>query len=87
MPATNLPAPGPRKAQPAVAPTAPFYVSREEIARAIPVSPRTIDEWRIKGWIPYLKIGGVVRFDLKEVKAALERRFKVKANADGKTKN
>ena len=86
MPATNPPAPGPRKAQPAVTPTEPFYINREQLAHTIPVSPRTIDEWRLKGWIPFLKIGGVVRFDLAEVKLALERRFKVKANADGATK-
>ncbi len=33
------------------------------------------------GWIPYLKIGGMVRFDLAAVRAALEKRFLVHAPA------
>ena len=35
MPLTNLPAPRPRKDQPPVAPTEPFYINREQLARAI----------------------------------------------------
>ena len=81
MPHTNLPAPGPKRDQPAAAPTAPFYLNREQIARAIPVSPRTVDDWRERGIIPFLKIRGIVRFDLAKVRAALEKRFEIKANA------
>jgi hypothetical protein len=74
---THTPARESREAS-AVAP-APFYVNREQCARAVTVSPRTIDAWRERGWIPFVKAKGVVRFDLAEVKAAIERRFKVKA--------
>ena len=56
----------------------PLYLNREQIAQALLTSPRTIDNWRELGVIPFIKIRGVVRFDLAKVKAALERRFEVR---------
>ena len=40
------------------------YLTEEELAKALIVTRRTIREWRERGWIPYLKIRGVLRFDL-----------------------
>jgi len=57
----------------------PVYMNTEQLAAAIPASRRTIDYWRAGGVIPYVKVGRVIRFDLQAVKAALEKRFMVKA--------
>ena len=63
----------------------PLFLNKSQLAQAIPASKRTIDYWRQRGYIPYLKVGGIVRFDLAKVLEALarfevrERRFEVRA--------
>jgi excisionase family DNA binding protein len=54
-------------------------IDRDQLAAAIRVSRRTIDQWRADGIIPYIKVGAVVRFDLADVLAALRERFCVRA--------
>ena len=61
-----------------------FYVGTDDLAKAIPVCRRTVDTWREQGIIPFIKINGVLRYDLEEVRAALEKRFKVKATSPKK---
>jgi hypothetical protein len=70
---------GPR---PATATPELGWLTREELAAAIPVSARTVDQWRLNGWIPFVKAKGIVRFDLDKVKEALLRQFEVKPKAD-----
>ena len=53
----------------------PMFWTRDQIAKAISVSPRTVDVWRQNGVIPFIKVGGVVRFNIDKVKAVLEGRF------------
>ena len=55
----------------------PFLVTRDQLAVAVVTSARTIDNWREQGIIPFIKVGGVVRFDVAKVKHALESRFEV----------
>lgn len=43
------------------------------------ISKRCFDDWRAKGLYPYVKVGKRVFINVDEVRAALERRFKVKA--------
>jgi len=53
-------------------------LKRPELARAINVSPRTIDNWQKQRRIPYLKITNrCVRFHLPSVLAALRKQFEV----------
>ena len=59
----------------------PLYLSIDQLAEAIPASRRSVDNWKRWGWIPYFKIGGMIRFDLAAVRAALEKRFLVHAPA------
>jgi hypothetical protein len=61
-----------------------LFVGTSEATAAIPVSRRTFDQWREQGVIPYLRIGGVIRYDLNAVKAALEKRYLVKESANVK---
>ena len=53
-------------------------LTTDELAKALGVSPFTIYTYREKELIPFYKVGGLVRFDLAKVKAAL-RRFEVPA--------
>jgi excisionase family DNA binding protein len=55
----------------------PIYLNPEQLAQAIGVSRRTVDNWKDQHVVPLVKVRGVVRFDLAKVKAALERRFEV----------
>ena len=59
----------------------PLYLSIDQLAEAIPASRRSVDNWKRWGWIPYYKIGGMIRFDLAAVRLALEKRFLVHAPA------
>ena len=56
-------------------------INRSQMAAAAGVSLRTVDEWRENGIIPFLKIGGVIRFDLDQVMAALRERYEIKEKA------
>jgi hypothetical protein len=60
--------------------------TRTTLAEKIDVSVRTVDAWRERGIIPYLKVGGVIRFDFGKVMAALRERYEVKqkSRAGGK---
>jgi excisionase family DNA binding protein len=55
--------------------------TRTQLAERINISLRTVDDWRERGIIPYLKIGGVIRFDFAQVMAALRERYEVKEKA------
>jgi hypothetical protein len=55
----------------------PALLKRVQLARAINVSPRSVDNWQKKRRIPFLKISPrCVRFHLPSVLAAL-RKFEV----------
>ena len=40
---------------------------------------RTYRKWQANGWIPHLKVGHLTYFDPDQVRAALDRRFKINA--------
>ena len=64
-----------------------LLVTKNTLAKACSVSERTIDYWRANGTIPALEFGPrFVRFDLAEVKAALDRKFRLHAKGGVKTK-
>lgn len=54
------------------------YMSRKEIAKYLDVSTQSIDLWRRRGWIPYIKLGDLtnsrVLFDVQDVNDFMERR-------------
>ena len=62
---------------PGLAANDPTLLKRPQLARAINVSARTVDNWQKKKIIPHLKVGRSVRFDLQRVLAAL-RRFEIR---------
>ena len=46
---------------------------RLELAEALRVSPATVDRWKRKHKIPFVKVDGYLRFDLTKVLVALQR--------------
>ncbi|MEJ6579661.1 MAG: hypothetical protein QNL68_07655 [Akkermansiaceae bacterium] len=52
-------------------------VSRHGLAKHYGVSTRCVSNWQAAGIIPFTRIRRVVRFDLDEIEAALEK-YKVK---------
>jgi len=44
------------------------------MAQKLCVTPRTLENWMREGFVPYIKIGRCVRYDLEDVMAALKRR-------------
>jgi hypothetical protein len=70
----------PTKTLSTVAPIAPVLVRKNELARRLSVSPRTIEEWSRKRLIPYIHAGN--RFYLYEfdaVLAALKKHYQIEA--------
>jgi hypothetical protein len=50
------------------------FLSKQELALAIGVCPRTLDSWCAQKRIPFLRLSArLIRFDLERVKAALAR--------------
>jgi len=67
--------------------TGPLLVTKSALAKALSVSQRTIDYWRVKGVIPCLELGPrFVRFNLAEVQATLERQYRLQSRQGIKAK-
>jgi excisionase family DNA binding protein len=48
--------------------------SKEEVARAVSVSPRTVENWMAQKRIPFIRLSPrLIRFDLERVKTALKK--------------
>ncbi len=49
-------------------------MTAEETAKYLKVRPATIRKWTMNGYIPHIKVGGAVRYDLDKIDAWLEKR-------------
>lgn len=49
----------------------PEFITKQLVADAYGVCPRTVDRWMRENLIPFWKIGGTVRFRLAEIEKAL----------------
>ena len=50
------------------------FLSKQELARVVGVSPRTIDNWMAQKRIPFIRLSArLIKFNLERVKAALAR--------------
>jgi excisionase family DNA binding protein len=61
------------------------YWCKKEVANFLAVSPRKIEHMMKAGLIPFLKIGGAVRFHPEKVKVFVEANFS--SNSDKKSGN
>lgn len=60
--------------------TETLFVKKAELARAVGVSCRTVDNWVARRMIPYVAVSPRMHlFDLEEVKSALREKFGVSA--------
>ena len=60
----------------------PVYLRKADLAKALAVSPRTIDAWVALRKIPVIDMSPrLYRFDLEAVKSALKEQFEVPAEA------
>lgn len=53
------------------------HVRKQEMAKIMGVSVRTIETWMARRIIPYHKIRKVVTFNPQQVKQAIDRRFTI----------
>jgi excisionase family DNA binding protein len=49
------------------------FLTTEELAKLLKVTPKTIVNWRIAKVVPFFQVGHVIRYDASRVLAALER--------------
>lgn len=68
--------PRPQAATPVV-PDDSGVLTREELAKRLRVSTRTVSEWQQDRTVPYLKVGKVVLFYWPDVIAHLRENFRV----------
>jgi excisionase family DNA binding protein len=51
-----------------------LFLSKQELALLVGVSPRTIDNWMAQKRIPFIRLSArLIKFNLERVKAALAR--------------
>lgn len=51
----------------------PHAMTKDDLAGYLGVTKRTINRWQ--RWLPHVKIGKIVRYDLDQVKAAMQKRY------------
>ena len=52
--------------------TSNSFLTTEELAKLLKVTPKTIVNWRIARVVPFFQVGHVIRYDLARVLGALE---------------
>ena len=53
------------------------FITKEEVARRLKKTTRTVENWQRRGYIPFVKVGQSVLFRWSSVVAHLERKFGV----------
>ncbi len=53
------------------------FITKEEVARRLKKTTRTIENWQRRGYIPFVKVQQSVLFRWSSVVAELERKFGV----------
>ena len=54
-------------------------LKKGQLAEALNLSTRSIENYMVRGWLPYVRIGRSVRFCLADVLATLKARGQVNA--------
>ena len=53
------------------------FITKEEVARRLKKTTRTVENWQRRGYIPFVKVGASVLFRWSSVVRHLERKFGV----------
>jgi len=59
-----------------------ILMSEDEVAEHFSICRRQLYNWRMSGYVPYLKIGKSVRFRLTDIEEMIERHLKQNAPQD-----
>jgi excisionase family DNA binding protein len=51
------------------------YITKEEVARRLAKTVRTVENWQRRGYLPFIKVGQSVLFRWSDVVAHLEMKF------------
>lgn len=51
------------------------FLTTKEVCKLLCISPRTLQEWRNTGKIPFIKIGGKVLYEEKDIKISLKNSY------------
>src|SRR5438552_9770122 len=69
---SGVPENGNERNQPTSAPTS--FIDEKQLLARLPISRRTLGNWKAKGFLPYIKIGRRCLYDWASVQGALLRR-------------
>ncbi len=53
------------------------YITKEEVARRLKKTARTIENWQRQGYIPFVKTGHSVIYKWSDVEAHLQANFRI----------
>jgi len=53
------------------------YITKDEVARRLKKTARTIENWQRKGFIPFMKVGTSVIYRWSDIEAHMHRNFRV----------
>ena len=53
------------------------YITKEEVARRLKKTVRTVENWQRRGYIPFIKAGRSVLFNWVDVQGHLQKHFRV----------
>ncbi|MFM8471830.1 MAG: helix-turn-helix domain-containing protein [Limisphaerales bacterium] len=66
---------------PAPAPPAERTLTKLQVAELFQVSPRTVDVWMSRGYLPHWRLGRSIRFRLRDVQEHLDSHHKVRGHS------
>ena len=53
------------------------YITKEEVAKRLKKTVRTVENWQAKGLLPYVKIGRSVLFNWSDVESHVQTNFRI----------
>ena len=66
------------QARPARSVNGEVYVTKEEVAKRLMKTARTVERWQRRGYIPFVKVGQAVLYKWADIEARLDEKFGVK---------
>ena len=55
------------------------YITKEEVAKRLMKTARTVERWQRRGYIPFVKVGQAVLYKWADIEARLDQKFGVVA--------
>jgi len=55
----------------------PDLMTKQDVAKFLKISVRSVDNWMRSGFLPHYRVGRVVRFRQKDIVARLDERYRL----------